>query len=172
MSQEADILEKHKISLILKTEYREELRKPLGKLIKDISKLKKYKDVVTVGDKTTQTFLDFGIIPRLSIVDYRIERNKITYKYRQKFKEVKKSKNRRGTISYEAIEIIDQSLKCNNCLIEIDGEEDLLVLPVILKLNKGVACYGQPKEGIVLVKINREIKERVTNMLIKYFNQV
>jgi hypothetical protein len=159
------------MNLTLKKEGRESLRKPLGKLIKANEELLgelKDRELITVGDKATQTVLELELKPKLAIVDYKIGRKEIDYNYQGKFKRVLSAINKPGQISEEATKKIKESLKYENCLLEIDGEEDLLVLPVILKLKTGIVCYGQPNEGIVLIKIEkkkkRESKEFIGEM--------
>jgi hypothetical protein len=129
----------------------------------------KDRELITVGDRVTQTSLELGLKPKLAIVDYKIGRKEIDYNYQDKFKKILSAINKPGQISEEVTKKIKESLKYENCLLEIDGEEDLLVLPVILKLKTGIVCYGQPNEGIVLIKINKKKKEKVKNLLEKCF---
>ena len=50
--------------------------------------------------------------------------------------------------------------------LTVDGEEDLLVLPVCLYAPENfVVMYGQPNEGLVIIKINHEIKEKVQKIV-------
>jgi len=157
------------MNLTLKKECREKLRKPIGKLIKkELLRELKNKEIITVGDKTTQTILGLGLKPKLAIVDYRIERKNIEVNYRN-FSKKLKAKNKPGQISIESVEKIKESKKYKNCLLEIDGEEDLLVLPSVLELEKGIVCYGQPNEGIVVIKINNKSKEKVKNLFKECF---
>ncbi len=160
------------MNLILKKGCREKLRKPLGKLVKDRQELLKElknKEIIVVGDKVTQTLLKLGLKPKLAVVDYKIKRKEIKYNYKQKFKKVLFAENKVGTISAQAMEKIKESLKYKNCLLEIEGEEDLLVLPVILELENGIVCYGQPDRGIIVVEIDKEKKEGIKELLNECF---
>ena len=159
------------MNLTLKKECREKLKKPIGKLIKkelELIRELKNKEIITVGDKTTQTILGLGLKPKLAIVDYRIERKSIEFNYRN-FSKKLKAKNKPGQISIESVKKIKELKKYKNCLLEIDGEEDLLVLPSVLELEKGIVCYGQPNEGIVVIGISHRTKEKVKNLLEKCF---
>ena len=50
--------------------------------------------------------------------------------------------------------------------ITVMGEEDLLVLPVcIYAPDNSIVLYGQPNEGLVLVEINTEIRNKVQTLL-------
>ena len=157
------------MDLILKKDCREILKKPLGNLINpdDLLEAIKDKEIITVGDKVTQTALEMGFKPKLSIVDYKIERKEINYNYKELFENILKSDNEAGSISENAVKYLRESLKYNNTLLEINGEEDLLVLPAVLEYEKGVVLYGQPGEGIVAVEINPEKKEEIKRL---YFN--
>ena len=46
------------------------------------------------------------------------------------------------------------------------GEEDLLVLPVCAySPENSVVLYGQPNEGIVIVQINSEIRNKAQSIM-------
>ena len=50
--------------------------------------------------------------------------------------------------------------------ILVTGEEDLLVLPVCIHApENSVVMYGQPNEGLVIVKINSEIRNKAQSLL-------
>ena len=50
--------------------------------------------------------------------------------------------------------------------ITVNGEEDLLVIPVcIYAPENSVVMYGQPNEGLVIVKINPEIRNKTQKLL-------
>ena len=50
--------------------------------------------------------------------------------------------------------------------ITVDGEEDLLVIPVCLYAPENcIVMYGQPNEGLVIVHINQEIKDKVQKIV-------
>jgi len=48
----------------------------------------------------------------------------------------------------------------------VNGEEDLLVIPVcIYAPDNSVVMYGQPNEGLVIVKITPEIRNKTQTLL-------
>ena len=50
--------------------------------------------------------------------------------------------------------------------IIVNGEEDLLVLPVCIHAPKNsVVLYGQPNKGLVLVQITTEIRNKAQTLL-------
>ena len=173
----------------LKEEHLIILKKPFGDLIRkeNITKeniikiINSYNDdnktsIVTVGDATTERILSFGIYPKIAIIDgveRRIRRPDVknseiikAYSNKNKIKFYKCS-NRQGTISKEAYDIIEKIIQSNeNAMVFVDGEEDLLALPVFaLARNQSVVLYGQPLEGIVVVKVNNKLKKKAQNLL-------
>ena len=172
----------------VKEEHLRILKKPFGDLIrqKDITKEKlvelidTYKDgltnVVTVGDATTEKILSYGIYPKIAIIDgveRRIKRpelknsemiNSYVTNNRVKFY---KCVNKQGTVSREAYNILKKIFqRKENAMIFVNGEEDLLALPVfVFAQEKSVVLYGQPLEGIVIVKVDNKLKKKAQDLL-------
>ena len=169
----------------LKDEHIDILKKPFGSLIKqkDISKekilyfIKESKIIITVGDATTEKIISFGLMPNLAIIDgieRRIKRFELEIlKLKNTFLTKNLSynqyhyKNRKGTISKEAYLTIKKILvEGQKAIIFINGEEDMLALPVFAHAPlDSIVFYGQPLEGLVMVKINDEIKNKATNLI-------
>ena len=53
--------------------------------------------------------------------------------------------------------------------MQVNGEEDLVVLPLILltPLNT-IIYYGQPSEGLVKVIVSESIKDKAYNLVSKF----
>ena len=49
--------------------------------------------------------------------------------------------------------------------ILVNGEEDLLVIPVCIHAPEGARMYGQPNEGLVVVQVDSEIKNKTKTLL-------
>ena len=153
---------------------RNQLKIPLGLLLlenqtdkKNIQKhISKNSYIITVGDRTTKKMIEFGLIPSLQIIDGQEKREK---------KEPPKLANAiELTVQNPAAEITSQSIEMiKNALtmqppvrLFVDGEEDLLVLPVcIYAPENAIVLYGQPNEGLVIVKITPEIRNKVQSLL-------
>jgi hypothetical protein len=162
----------------------QELKKPQGILIPDTQvtkeNLNKYlvnaKKLVSVGDRTTRKLLSFGIVPDILVIDGYERRRKSGYtelKVGLKLKDLEKKpvlvtcKNPRGTISDESISKIRKSLKLKNpVIIKIEGEEDLLALTFfqLAKLSS-VVVYGQPFEGMVVVRVTKAIRTKAKRLI-------
>ena len=56
--------------------------------------------------------------------------------------------------------------KNQSIVLQIEGEEDLAVLPIILSapLNS-IIFYGQPNNGLVRVDVSEEVKERTKKLV-------
>ena len=148
-------------------ELRPILKKPLGKLIKgdpkathtkleEIFSIKKPVKIASVGDYVTKNLLTKGSQPDIVIVDNRIMRHKtdqIIFERPQKH-----VKNEAGTISLEAYELLKKAIMLKKKLaIIVEGEEDLLVLPLMVLMPIGsMIIYGQPNEGLVMIQLTEE----------------
>lgn len=125
--------------------------------------------IVTVGDVSTQTLLNKGLVPNVAIIDEHVQRNKSDIVDMSKFTVVE-AKNPAGTITLEAWDMIQKVLKKDNIkiIIKISGEEDLLVLPAIYETPyNSKVLYGQPNEGLVVVTVTEEIKKKVKSLIQK-----
>lgn len=161
---------------------RPQLQKPLGEIIsQEYSKkqISSHKDdiIITVGDITTETFFYCGIQPSLIIIDLHVERKPYQtlaqYKLPKKY-DVMHVKSGPGFISKAALKALDLWKKGirnrSRVAIVVEGEEDLMVIPVIAIAPIGsIVYYGSPpisgKEGLVEVIVTKEIKNRVKELI-------
>lgn len=154
---------------------RDQLKIPLGNLIKDKDTTKKNllnqipanSLLITVGDATTQKLLEYGLVPSIQIVDGQEKRVKRTLPQYSESTTNLTCKNPAGEITEESIDTIKKALKSKFPVrITIMGEEDLLVLPVCLFVPDGtIVLYGQPNEGMVIVKVDSAIKHKAKSIL-------
>ena len=154
---------------------REELKPPLGELIKDsnpdkeniIKKIHSEKIVVTVGDATSELLIKMGLIPFLQIVDGKEKRHERDLPTSDSVVTTMNCKNPAGEITEQSIDIIKKALDSKPPIrIIVDGEEDLLVIPVCLFAPENcVVMYGQPNEGLVIVEITNQVREKVQNIV-------
>ena len=122
--------------------------------------------IITVGDRTTEKMINFDLIPSLQIIDGQEKREK---------REPPKLKNATElTVDNPAAEITSESISVikNAFTLQppirlfVNGEEDLLVLPVCIHApENAVVLYGQPNEGLVIVKITPEIRNKAQTLL-------
>ena len=161
----------------LTQEMREKLKKPLGILIRgsfsetikkfsDIMEKEKSPRIISVGDTVSKTLVTNNIFPQLSIVDNKVMRKSIK-PIALGADETVMVGNPAGTITEEALTAIQKALESNSRVkIVVDGEEDLLTLIAVLHApENSFIVYGQPREGMVVVKATREKKAEVAETL-------
>lgn len=150
------------------------LKKPFGTLVaeKYVTKqhisflLEGIKTIITVGDATTERLVSFGIIPQIAVIDGIERRSKHSRAIHYYAKEISCT-NPAGTISKEAVDVLEDALKALPPVrVKVLGEEDLLALPLFSMAPQGSAVlYGQPLEGLVVVKINAEKKKQAKALM-------
>jgi uncharacterized protein (UPF0218 family) len=131
--------------------------------------------LATVGDATTARLLLFKIIPDVSVVDGKERRIKSSKSKIVALEGDKDSKNlsfvrcsnKAGSVSRRAIATIRDALKMPFPVrILVSGEEDLLALPLFVMVPNGsVVLYGQPLEGMVIVRIDEKIRWKARDLL-------
>jgi GTP-dependent dephospho-CoA kinase len=154
------------------------LKRPFGTLVvekeitkqKIVSMLEDAKKIITVGDATTERILSFGITPDIAVTDGVERRSLRDRSINYHAKEIYCT-NPAGMISDEAMEVLQKALESSAPIrIKVQGEEDLLALPLFARAPKGsVVLYGQPLEGIVLVKITEEKQNQANGLMVKIF---
>jgi uncharacterized protein (UPF0218 family) len=134
--------------------------------MKSIVEKEKPPKIVSVGDAVSLNLHAHKITPQLSITDNRCMRKKIepTVLAAEKVVHVE---NPSGTITEEATTAIREALEgAKHVHVVVDGEEDLLTLIAVLYApERSLVVYGQPNEGIVIVKVTPEKKAEVAEIL-------
>lgn len=147
---------------------RDSLKNPLGILIRDsettreniLKNIPAGSFIITVGDATTEKLIKYGITPSLQIVDGLEKRSK-----RESSSSTPSTtfscNNPPAQITQESMDVIKKALQVPPVRIMVTGEEDLLVLPVcVFAPENAIVLYGQPNEGLVIVRINSEIRNK------------
>jgi hypothetical protein len=153
----------------LPEEMRAELAKPLGRLFKPneissqafVATVKQAAFVVTVGDRVTETFGKTGRTPDVMIVD-SMENRKPRQPPDVSFVSNYVADNPPATITESALKAIkDAFAGPKPARVLVVGEEDLLAIPaIVLAPDSASVFYGQPGQGIVLVKADQAAKAR------------
>ncbi|MBS1267456.1 MAG: hypothetical protein MAG458_00156 [Nitrosopumilus sp.] len=153
---------------------RNQLKIPLGVLLPEsqVNKeniqnhLSENSYVITVGDRTTEKMIHFGLIPSLQIIDGLEKRQQREPPKLEGTTELNVD-NPAAQITAQSIEIIKQSFTLKSPVrLLVNGEEDLLVIPVcIFAPEHSVVLYGQPNQGLVIVKITPEIRNKTQRLL-------
>jgi len=165
------VTEPERHSLVLPVSMRQELKSPLGRLVtgdpsETVEVLREYiqetkpASFAVVGDFTTKNILEAGLNPDICVVDHRgmrVEVDPLNHGEREVFT----SNNSAGTIDAESWVALGKAVSLKSMAsVIVEGEEDLLVLPLISLMPLGsLIVYGQPREGMVLVEVTEEKKE-------------
>ena len=141
---------------------REELRRPLGSQ-SELSERPNF--LVCIGDATSRKLAGFK--PEVSVFDGKIKREPTKpLTTNPDFT----ARNPNGTITVEAVNALRTAIQIPPSTLFIDGEEDLLALPAVMLAPLGaIVAYGQPNEGLVLVKVT-EAKKKEAEALLKQFS--
>ena len=156
---------------------RRSFQKPFGELLRNIDYSLGIRNhlVITVGDIATKNFNARSLGQDISVVDFKVAREK-------KFSNMKelgfagneniyKVDNPPGHITSglfkKLAEIIKSSMQ-ERIILQVNGEEDLAVLPLVLlaPLNT-VIYYGQPGKGLVQVAVSEDTKNRAHSLISK-----
>ena len=159
----------------LPDDLRDQLKIPLGNLVIDndpnkeniIKKISAESILITVGDRTTKNMLQLGLKPQIQIIDGIEKRNKRIVLTDDAISTSLSCRNPSGKITEESIQVIQKAFSCEPPVrITVDGEEDLLVIPVCIHApENSIVMYGQPNEGLVIVTITPEIRAKVQKIL-------
>ena len=150
------------------------LKKPLGRVtnIPELVKsLENKGDIICVGDETSKLALDAGLRPKICVCDGKVRRKfvgipEIIKKYAEEVGEIRVG-NPPSYLTPEAFNGMQKALESGkNTVIFVDGEEDLITLAAIKLASKGaLVLYGQPDEGLVVVEVDDEIKDKVDGIM-------
>lgn len=142
-----------------------ELKQPMGDLINvDIAKTfiheSRPRMIAVVGDVSITKFIENQIQADLMIFDNMTKREVFAHSSLPNWPRLK-IQNPAGWVSSLAVGGLVQALEELPVLVEVEGEEDLLTLPLILLSPIGsVIYYGQPDEGLVQVVVDIETKNK------------
>jgi uncharacterized protein (UPF0218 family) len=158
----------------LPNDLRLRLKRPLGSLLNNsnisrdrlLLELEGADLTVSVGDATTELLLSLGFFPDVEIVDgreMRRDRDPPPSAYRILIP----VSNPAGCLTDEAIDAVSEALRSEKpARILVEGEEDLLTLPVLACYPIGtVLCYGQPNSGLVVLHIDEKLRKLAVSFL-------
>ena len=154
---------------------RDELREPLGVLVPDeqadsvtiSAHIVGASYVVTVGDRTTEKVIGFGIVPNLQIVDGRERRAPRGHPGLPPGTVRMECANPPAAITDESVARIREAFSSRDPVrLAVEGEEDLLVIPACVHAPaNSVVMYGQPGRGVVVVHVDGDVRRKTQTML-------
>ncbi len=144
------------------------LSKPLGPVLSEqevVSLVSRRKGIViSVGDTCSYMLLKDGTHPDIIIYDLKNQRLPVSIEVKKTLEKhcIKplKVKNPAGAITDELVEGVKKVLCKGKGSIFVEGEEDLTSLLILMFAPTGaILLYGQPKEGVVTIKVDEKISE-------------
>lgn len=140
----------------------EETTKELEKLIKSTRPVK----IISVGDVISRSILERKLPLDVFIVDSRSMRKPIE-PLKFKADRTLMLANPAGTIADDSWRVIGEAISSDGLVkVLVDGEEDLLtIVAVLMAPENSIVVYGQPDEGIVVIRVNEEAKNRMREII-------
>ena len=131
-------------------------------VLSNFSKLK----IISVGDYTTEVLKNSGVTIWIEIVDLRTKRGVRTYAMVPGSIKVE---NPSGVISGPLIYEIKKAMeRIAHTRIEVNGEEDLAVLPILFYADENtVVVYGVPDIGMAYIRASEDSKKLVEKIFEK-----
>jgi pantetheine-phosphate adenylyltransferase len=162
--------------LILPEDLKTKLRKPFDGIIDNVERNNHEALVFTVGDATTKKFNENHIGQDVSAIDFKIARKEVFFSFSDLGfvgdETVFAANNPAGHITSDLFSKILEIFKLNfnkKIILKITGEDDLVVLPLILMAPLGtVIYYGQPDMGLVKILVSENSKEKAYNLVTKF----
>ncbi|WP_393972087.1 DUF359 domain-containing protein [Oxyplasma meridianum] len=146
---------------------REEISQSNGEFCSPEIVLNRYsgRTICSVGDVTTKILSSASVEVFLQVVDLKTKRNNDG-----SFPHIEgsiKVFNPPGVITHDLFLAIEKVFKeGKKARIEVDGEEDLAVIPIIFysKLDTVIA-YGIPDKGMACLEVTQSLKEKIDDLL-------
>ncbi len=156
---------------------RKELKAPLGLLIRGSSEettkaleglieRMKPRQIISVGDVVSENMIRAGIRPQVLVVDNKVMRTPID-PIDVDVDQTLHVENPPGTLMDETWRVVKEAIGSEGTTkVVVDGEEDLLVLVVVLCApRRSLVVYGQPDEGVVVVNVTEKTIGRIRNVI-------
>ncbi len=159
---------------------RDKLKAPLGILLSGANRERVIQEipdgsrVITVGDRTTERMLEFGMQPSLMITDGKERReirrhpdiHNVAAQGQRPITTIDVD-NPPAEITQSSIGAVRRAFSIDGPVwIRVNGEEDLLVLPAcVYAPDDSVVLYGQPGKGLVVTRITDEVRNKTKKLL-------
>jgi pantetheine-phosphate adenylyltransferase len=165
-------------TLFLPQQLRETASKPIGQLFATVEEWMKNcfvdeHSLISIGDVITKTLHEKHFRPKVIVFDLLVQRQPFFTEASQHTLEgytLLHIENKAGSITPQLWEAAIHSMQTNTFFaLQVQGEEDLAVLPFVLSAPLGyVILYGQPHEGVVSITVTQEKKNEVKKILEKF----
>lgn len=146
------------------------LKEPLGILLegrseeivtqlREILRCQKPRIFASVGDISSRNLIEMGIHPDIIVIDHRVMRVEVEPMSLCERIAIR-ARNPPGKINIDALRALEKAVRLKRSVaVIVEGEEDLLVLPLIDLMPVGsLITYGQPQAGMVVIEVTEERK--------------
>lgn len=157
------------VLLRLPDELRGAFKDPMGPVFTDAADLldRAGEPLIAVGDVVTYHLREAGRVPDLAVVDGYTERERADEEIREAVVDGDVTvENPAATLTAGLLSALRERLDAGSPqTIVVEGEEDLATVPAVLVAPDGASVvYGQPGEGMVLVDVDAETRERMADL--------
>jgi uncharacterized protein (UPF0218 family) len=146
-------------------------KEPFGTLFPDIADALPHitgKTLYAVGDIVTHNLKKKGLVPAVAVIDGHTMRSPCTKNLPVTGRHIRVT-NPAGTLTDDLIAAIRDAVHNPPATIDVEGEEDLAVIPLVIAAPEGgVVLYGQPQKGVVVRTIDKEAKERAEELFARF----
>ena len=158
------------VLLRLPDDLRPELKAPMGPVTAEATELLEAVGcpLLSVGDVVTFSLEAAGRTPDVSVIDHLTERTAVPDAVEAALGGADHTvENPAATVTAGLVRAIRAALDADGPRrILVEGEEDLAVIPAVLLAPDGASVvYGQPGEGMVHVRVDPSMRERVEGLV-------
>lgn len=157
--------------LVLPETQRHLFRRPFGILYPSLDPVLPLLDgavFFSVGDVVTDHLLRAGYFPDVAIIDGQTMRRPHTGVDVTDYLLIRVV-NPPGCITPELTAAARRAVSDRRTVIQVEGEEDLAVLPLALVApDRSLILYGQPGEGVVVLEISPGTREKAADLLDRF----
>jgi len=153
----------------LPSEARDAFKDPIGPVYTDAERLlaDAGRPIIAVGDVVTYHLVAAGHAPTVAVIDGRTEREAVSDEVSEGLPAADVSvASEPATVSRALLEALVTAIGGDGeTVVEVDGEEDLAVVPAVLAAPAGASVvYGQPGEGMVLATVDADLREKMDEL--------
>jgi len=150
-------------------------KEPFGPVYTDADALLDAVDgpVIAVGDVVTAHLVRAGRVPDVAVVDGRTKREAVstaTADALEGLPDGERVENPAGELTERLLRALTAAIDATEPrVLDVDGEEDLATLPAVVAAADGTGVvYGQPDEGMVLVRVTPETRAEMADLLERF----
>lgn len=128
------------------------------------------REIIAVGDMVCYTLIADGVIPKITLFDFKTQRNEIPESWVQVLLSTAGARLRirspPGVLSKELWEALKLAWEFpGNTKIIVDGEEDLAGLASIYLMKDALVVYGLPDRGMTAIKSDEPSRDVALSIL-------